>query len=100
MRERRYFMCVLYLALCIVVPVGALTDGVIGPLDWSVRVFKKIATVLIVFLFPDYRFVIAWICTGVGAVGMLWLWWRWRRNYLWALNQIFMYVEVLEKSTK
>ncbi|KAJ3494116.1 hypothetical protein NLJ89_g10876 [Agrocybe chaxingu] len=34
-------------------------------------------------------FVIAWVCCAVGASGMLWLWWRWRKNYLWALNKVF-----------
>lgn len=23
---------------------------------------------------------------------MIWLWWRWRKNYLWALNKIFVFV--------
>ena len=31
---------------------------------------------------------------------MLWLWWRWRKNYVWALNKIFLYVKVREKSDK
>jgi len=35
-------------------------------------------------------FVIAWVCTGIGAAGMLWLCWRWRKNYVWALNKIFL----------
>lgn len=26
----------------------------------------------------------------VGAVGCLWLWFRWRRNYIWLINKIFM----------
>ncbi|KAF8811103.1 hypothetical protein BYT27DRAFT_6454903 [Phlegmacium glaucopus] len=34
--------------------------------------------------------VIGWLCTGIGAAGMLWLWWRWRRNYIWTLNKIFL----------
>jgi hypothetical protein len=36
--------------------------------------------------------VIAGICTGIGAAGMVWLWWRWRQNYVWLLNKIFLYV--------
>ncbi|KAJ7846922.1 hypothetical protein B0H13DRAFT_2406740 [Mycena leptocephala] len=28
-------------------------------------------------------YVIAWVCTGIGAAGMLWLWYRWRANYIW-----------------
>jgi hypothetical protein len=79
---------------------GAGSDGVIGPLNWSaLRVKKKDSLADYIFI-SDCRFVLAWLCTGIGATGMLWLWWRWRRNYLWALNQIFMYVEVLEKSAK
>ncbi|KAF8154712.1 hypothetical protein B0H34DRAFT_717552 [Crassisporium funariophilum] len=35
-------------------------------------------------------FVIAWLCCGIGGTGMMWLWWRWRKNYLWALNRIFL----------
>ncbi|KAF9561691.1 hypothetical protein CPC08DRAFT_635053 [Agrocybe pediades] len=35
-------------------------------------------------------FVVAWICTGVGITGMIWLWWRWRKNYIWVLNKIFV----------
>lgn len=35
-------------------------------------------------------FVIAWICCGIGAVGMCWLWWRWMNNYVWLVNRIFL----------
>lgn len=35
-------------------------------------------------------YVIAWICTGIGGVGMIWLWWRWQRNYVWIVNRIFV----------
>jgi len=34
--------------------------------------------------------VIAGVCCGIGAAGMLWLWWRWRQNYVWLLNKIFL----------
>lgn len=34
--------------------------------------------------------VIAGVCAGIGAVGMVWLWWRWRQNYVWLLNKIFL----------
>jgi len=34
-------------------------------------------------------FIIAWICTGVGAIGMCWLWYRWQANYIWLVNRIF-----------
>jgi hypothetical protein len=33
---------------------------------------------------------IAGACTGLGAVGMVWLWWYWRHNYVWLLNKIFL----------
>ncbi|KAF8664203.1 hypothetical protein AX16_000766 [Volvariella volvacea WC 439] len=35
-------------------------------------------------------FVIAWLCTGIGAAGMIWLWWRWMNNYIWITNKIFI----------
>lgn len=34
--------------------------------------------------------VIAWLCTGVGGCGMIWLWWRWHDNYIWIVNRIFV----------
>ncbi|KAJ7678141.1 hypothetical protein DFH06DRAFT_1316920 [Mycena polygramma] len=35
-------------------------------------------------------FVIAFVCSGVGVLGMLWLWWRWNQNYIWLNNRIFL----------
>ncbi|KAF7312680.1 hypothetical protein MIND_00282400 [Mycena indigotica] len=35
-------------------------------------------------------FVIAWVCTGLGVAGMLWLWFRWNANYVWLVNRIFL----------
>ncbi|KAJ7767180.1 hypothetical protein B0H16DRAFT_1308589 [Mycena metata] len=35
-------------------------------------------------------YVIAWVCTGIGAAGMLWLWYRWQANYIWLVNRVFM----------
>jgi len=35
-------------------------------------------------------FVIAWICCGIGAIGMSWLWWRWMNNYVWLVERIFL----------
>ncbi|KAF9004587.1 hypothetical protein BDQ17DRAFT_400427 [Cyathus striatus] len=35
-------------------------------------------------------FVIAFLCSGIGAAGMCYLWWRWRNNYIWLVNQIFL----------
>ncbi|KAG6336218.1 hypothetical protein ID866_2869 [Astraeus odoratus] len=34
--------------------------------------------------------VIAWLCTGIGGFGMIWLWWRWQNNYVWIVNRIFV----------
>ncbi|KAI0134074.1 hypothetical protein BJ170DRAFT_678989 [Xylariales sp. AK1849] len=34
--------------------------------------------------------VIAAVCCGVGATGMGWLAIRWRRNYVWLLNRLFL----------
>jgi len=35
-------------------------------------------------------FIIAWICCGIGATGMAWLWFKWWNNYIWVVNNIFM----------
>jgi hypothetical protein len=35
-------------------------------------------------------YIIAWICTGIGALGMSWLWYRWHKNYVWIVNRIFI----------
>ncbi|KAJ7759391.1 hypothetical protein DFH07DRAFT_918984 [Mycena maculata] len=35
-------------------------------------------------------FVVAWVCTGLGAIGMVWLWYRWRLNHIWIVDNIFM----------
>lgn len=35
-------------------------------------------------------YIVAWVCTGIGGVGMIWLWWRWQRNYIWIVNRIFV----------
>lgn len=35
-------------------------------------------------------FVIAFICSGIGVAGMIWLWWRWMANYIWLLNKVFV----------
>ncbi|KAJ6551388.1 hypothetical protein B0H19DRAFT_1157441 [Mycena capillaripes] len=35
-------------------------------------------------------FVIAFVCSGIGVLGMLWLWWRWNQNYIWLNNRIFL----------
>ncbi len=43
--------------------------------------------------------VIAGVCTGIGAAGMVWLWWRWRQNYIWLLNKIFLFVPSTLHST-
>ncbi|KAI9730633.1 MAG: hypothetical protein M1818_008115 [Claussenomyces sp. TS43310] len=34
--------------------------------------------------------IVAAMCCGIGAIGMLWLWYRWRQNYVWLLNKIFL----------
>ncbi|MCJ1391376.1 hypothetical protein MMC18_004240 [Xylographa bjoerkii] len=33
---------------------------------------------------------IAAICCIVGGSGMIWLWWKWRSNYIWMINRIFL----------
>lgn len=34
--------------------------------------------------------VVAAVCCGIGTIGLLWLVFRWRRNYVWLLNRIFL----------
>ncbi|KAH8587311.1 hypothetical protein B0O99DRAFT_492690, partial [Bisporella sp. PMI_857] len=34
--------------------------------------------------------LVASICCGIGVSGMGWLWYRWRRNYVWLLNKIIV----------
>jgi hypothetical protein len=36
---------------------------------------------------------IAWALLGIGAAIMSFLFYRWRRNYLWLINRLFMYVQ-------
>lgn len=33
---------------------------------------------------------IAGFCCVIGGTGMVWLWWRWRSNYVWLINKIFL----------
>lgn len=33
---------------------------------------------------------IAGFCCGIGVCGMAWLWWRWRNNFVWLINRIFL----------
>jgi hypothetical protein len=35
--------------------------------------------------------LVASICCAVGASGMCWLWYRWKKNYIWLLNKIIVY---------
>lgn len=34
--------------------------------------------------------IVAAVCCGIGAIGLLYLLFRWRRNYIWLLNRIFL----------
>ena len=34
--------------------------------------------------------VVAGVCCGVGALGMIAFWVRWRANYVWVCNRVFM----------
>jgi hypothetical protein len=36
---------------------------------------------------------IAWSLLGIGAAVMSFLFYRWRRNYLWLINRLFMYAQ-------
>ena len=33
---------------------------------------------------------VATCCCVIGSAGMVWLWWRWRKNYVWLINKIFL----------
>ncbi|CAF9926293.1 MAG: hypothetical protein ALECFALPRED_003409 [Alectoria fallacina] len=33
---------------------------------------------------------VAGFCCVIGGAGMVWLWWRWRSNYIWLINKIFL----------
>ncbi|KAG9245165.1 hypothetical protein BJ878DRAFT_419812 [Calycina marina] len=33
---------------------------------------------------------VAALCSGFGGLGMLWFWWRWRKNFVWLVNRIFL----------
>lgn len=32
------------------------------------------------------------VLSGLGALGCIWLWLRWRKNYVWLVNRIFLSV--------
>jgi predicted histidine transporter YuiF (NhaC family) len=34
--------------------------------------------------------LVASICCAIGVSGMAWLWYSWRRNYVWLLNKIIV----------
>ena len=34
--------------------------------------------------------LVASICCAIGVSGMVWLWHKWRRNYVWLLNKIIV----------
>ena len=53
---------------------------------------------LFLFLVEDFvgmlisgliRYIVAWVCVGIGATGMLWMLWRWNKNYIWVLNKLW-----------
>jgi hypothetical protein len=31
------------------------------------------------------------LCTTTGVIGLLWLWYKWKHNYIWLLSHVFMY---------
>lgn len=34
--------------------------------------------------------VVAGVCCGIGAIGMILFWIRWRQNYVWVCNRVFL----------
>ena len=38
---------------------------------------------------------IACSCCVVGGSGLAWLWWRWRQNYVWLINKLFLYYPII-----
>lgn len=45
-------------------------------------VLKEVKNVPLLYL--------AAFCSGIGSVGMLWLWYKYRANYVWIINKIFL----------
>jgi len=37
-------------------------------------------------------FWVALVCYMIGAVGLLWLWWNLKHNYIWLVTKLFLYV--------
>jgi hypothetical protein len=37
-----------------------------------------------------YSLVVGFTCSGIGALGLCVLWWRWSHNYIWLLTSIFI----------
>ncbi|KAK3325478.1 hypothetical protein B0H66DRAFT_125124 [Apodospora peruviana] len=33
---------------------------------------------------------VGFVCMGIGTTGAIWLGWRWRKNYVWLLNKLYM----------
>lgn len=45
-------------------------------------VLKEVKNVPLLYL--------AAFCSGIGSAGMLWLWYKYRANYVWIINKIFL----------
>jgi hypothetical protein len=84
------FFCWILLAGFVIFPatftsIGALTESELDPLAGDPQATEFIDHVKNISLL-----YIAGFCSGIGAGGMIWLWWRWRANFVWLLNRIFL----------
>ncbi|KIJ60773.1 hypothetical protein HYDPIDRAFT_64135, partial [Hydnomerulius pinastri MD-312] len=32
--------------------------------------------------------VVAWVCVGISAINVIWLWYGWNKNHVWIVNHI------------
>lgn len=49
---------------------------------WKERALASVRNVPLLY-------VAAFAC-GIGVLGCVWLWWKWKKNYVWVINRIFL----------
>lgn len=82
------FFCWILLAGFVIFPATFTSLSALGITDHfgsdpqASQFFKSVKHVSLLY--------IASFCSGIGATGMIWLWWRWRANFVWLLNRIFL----------
>ncbi|KAI6032667.1 hypothetical protein F5J12DRAFT_180532 [Pisolithus orientalis] len=58
--------------------------------SWATRPTDTAEYEIATFIRNMPLLVIASVCTGLGSAAMVWLWWRWRRNYIWVVSRVFV----------